>query len=126
LEDHPRYRKAGSPQFISHEGKGHLEKVPKPQVLGTKRITIVINHVSKSWDDPPSTPGNEETCHHTSHEKFGKIIIDFNTYRLGGRKMFFVPRKECSKIPTNSIIERCWKISIVKRKKNKGSLFERR
>ena len=35
--------------------------------------------------------------------------------------MFFVPRKECSKLPTNSIIQRCWKISIVKRKKNQGS-----
>ena len=37
--------------------------------------------------------------------------------------MFFVARKECSKIPTNSIIQRCWKISIVKRKKNKRSLL---
>ena len=37
--------------------------------------------------------------------------------------MRFVPRKECSKLPTNSIMQRCWKISIVKSRKNKGSLL---
>ena len=31
-----------------------MEGVPQPQVSGTKPITMVINHVSKSWDDPPS------------------------------------------------------------------------
>ena len=34
--------------YVSHEGHGHLEGVPQPQVLGSKPITMVINHVSKS------------------------------------------------------------------------------
>ena len=33
---------------------GHLEGVPQPQVLGTKTITMLINHFL-TWDDPPST-----------------------------------------------------------------------
>ena len=32
--------------------KGHLEGVPQPY-LGDL-LNMVINHVSKSWDDPPS------------------------------------------------------------------------
>ena len=40
---------------------GHLQGVPQPY-LGDL-LTMVINHVSKSWDDPPSwhwpTPGSE-------------------------------------------------------------------
>ena len=34
----------------------YLEGVPQPPVLGTKTITMVINHVSKSWDDPTQQP----------------------------------------------------------------------
>ncbi len=36
----------GSPPFISHEVRPWMEGVPQPQVLGTKPITMVINHVS--------------------------------------------------------------------------------
>ena len=34
-----------TPIFISRETAGHLEGVPQPQELGTKTITMVINHL---------------------------------------------------------------------------------
>ena len=41
-----------NPPFIGY--LGHVEGVPQPY-LGDL-LTMVINHVSKSWDDPPSGP----------------------------------------------------------------------
>ena len=32
----------------------HLEEFPQPDPYGTKRITMVINHLRPSWDDPTS------------------------------------------------------------------------
>ena len=34
---------------------GHLEGVQSNPILGTKTITMVINHLRPSWDDPPSS-----------------------------------------------------------------------
>ena len=33
---------------------GHLEGVLQPDPQGPKPMTMVMNHVSKFWDDPPS------------------------------------------------------------------------
>ena len=64
LEDHHRTRKwLGSLPFISH--KKAIWKGNKPILRGLT-ITMVINHVSKSWDDPPSrmlAPHHQDDVH---------------------------------------------------------------
>ena len=42
-----------SPLFITH--LGHLEGVPQPQFGDENDHHGPINHVSKSWDDPPKS-----------------------------------------------------------------------
>ena len=55
LEDHPRYRKwLGSPPFITHEKA--IWKGSHNPILRELTITMVIIHLSTSWDDPPSRP----------------------------------------------------------------------
>ena len=51
--------KLGSPPFISHVNRPFGRGPTLPDLLGTKTITMVISHVSESWDDPPSNPFGE-------------------------------------------------------------------
>ena len=53
LEDHPMTCKwLGSPPFTSHKVRPFGSGTTR--ILSGLTITMVINHVSKSWDDPPS------------------------------------------------------------------------
>ena len=47
-------------RITSHD-LGHLEGVGNNPILGGLMITMVINHLRPSWDDPPSTPSNAMT-----------------------------------------------------------------
>ena len=53
-----------------------MEGVPQPQVLGTKTITMVINRLRPSWDDPASTDPE-----HLKRKSLSSIVFQSSSLR---------------------------------------------